>query len=63
MLRLVRDCGEQGATDEEIRDALLLSPGQQRPARIELAYQGYLRNSGRTRLTRRNRSAIVWVAC
>lgn len=62
VLELVRKRGEEGATDEEIRDALLLTPGQQRPPRIELAYQGLVRDSGRTRLTRRHRAATVWVA-
>lgn len=52
---------EHGATDDEIQVALRLSGDTQRPRRIDLIRGGFLRDSGRTRKTRKGRDATVWV--
>jgi len=51
-----------GATDEEIQTALSLGGSTQRPRRVELVNRGQVRDSGRRRLTRSGRQAVVWVA-
>lgn len=53
--------GWVGATDEEMQDALEMAPNTQRPRRIELVEDGWVRDSGRTRPTRSGRKAVVWV--
>lgn len=50
-----------GATDEEIADALHLDANSARPRRIELRNRGLVRDSGDVRPTRRHKMAIVWV--
>ena len=60
--QFVLDHHEHGATDEEIQTGLDMNPSTQRPRRVELVEQGLLEDSGRTRLTRSRRSAVVWVA-
>jgi hypothetical protein len=50
----------QGMTDEEMQTALVMNPSTQRPRRIELVDAGFVRDSGRTRLTRSGRNAVVW---
>jgi hypothetical protein len=52
----------EGATDEEIQDALAMSPSTQRPRRIELCQKRLVKDSGRKRKTRSGRSAVVWMA-
>ena len=49
-----------GATDEEMQDALEMAPNTQRPRRRELELQGVVEDSGRTRATRSGRKAILW---
>lgn len=61
ILDYVAECGERGATDEEMRDALLLGDGQQRYPRVQLAFRCLLQDSGSRRLTRRGRQATVWI--
>jgi hypothetical protein len=56
VLDYLRSRGADGATDEEISDAL----GMNR--RIELMQVRLVKNSGRTRLSRAGRPASVWVA-
>lgn len=53
--------GADGGTDEEMQTALQMSPNTQRPRRVELEQLGLVQNSGRTRLTRAGRKAVVWV--
>jgi hypothetical protein len=62
VLSYLKGCGASGATDEEIQAALELNPSTQRPRRIELCNLGLVRDSGRTRLTKAGRKAVVWVA-
>lgn len=60
--KLIRDSGEQGATDDEMQVQLQMNPSTQRPRRIELWTAGLIRKDGRSRITRSGRSAAVWVA-
>ena len=62
VLKLIRDLGAQGATDDELQVFLQMNPSTQRPRRIELVEKGLVRNSGLTRATRSGRPATVWVA-
>jgi len=57
-LRSQRD----GATDEEIQDALDMPQNTERPRRIELVRLGLVNDSGRTRKTKSRRDAVVWTA-
>lgn len=50
------------ATDEEMQYNMGLNPSTQRPRRVELVRAGLVYDSGRTRLTRSGRSAVVWRA-
>jgi len=50
----------QGSTDEEMQDGLDMPANTQRPRRRELQLAGYIEDSGRTRLTRSGRNAVVW---
>ncbi len=53
--------GSEGATDEEIQDALSMNPSTQRPRRIELVRGGYIEGpEGLTRKTSSGRKAQVW---
>lgn len=58
----IRDAGEHGLTDEEMLQATGLQPSTGRPRRVELVQAGRVRDSGKTRRTASNRSAVVWVA-
>lgn len=62
VLAHLRDCGEKGATDEEMQAALAMNPSTQRPRRIELIESKLIRDSGSCRRTRSGRLAVVWVA-
>ena len=53
--------GYPGATDQEIQAALGIGPQSQTPARRKLTKNGILADSGRIRLTRSGRKAIVWI--
>ena len=59
----IRVQGGRGATDDEMQAAMGLNPSTQRPRRIELERQGFIRQDpeGRTRETRSGRQAVVWV--
>jgi hypothetical protein len=52
--------GAHGATDEEVCEFLKLSANTERPRRGELVSSGLVVDSGRTRLTRSRRPAVVW---
>lgn len=62
VLDYVRACGMDGCTDEQIIDALGISPSTARPRRIELTNAGLVLDSGRTRKTKSGRNAVVWIA-
>jgi hypothetical protein len=53
--------GEFGATDDEMEEALGRVHQTVSARRRDLVLYGLVKNSGRTRLTRNNRHAIVWV--
>jgi hypothetical protein len=50
----------EGATDEEMQDAMDMPASTQRPRRCELVEAGEVVDSGTTRKTRSGRSAVVW---
>lgn len=58
----LRSRGAEGATDEEIQSALAMPASTERPRRVELVESGHCEDSGRTRLTRSGRKAVVWIA-
>lgn len=62
VLAYVRQCGEIGATDEEIQLALDMNPSTERPRRQELEKLGLILRTERTRLTRSGRSAVIFIA-
>lgn len=49
-----------GATDEEMMDALDMGGNTERPRRRELELMGRITDSGKTRLTRSGREAVIW---
>lgn len=53
--------GNYGMTDEEMQRELQMNPSTQRPRRVELVEGGWVEDSGRRRVTRSRRSAVVWV--
>jgi hypothetical protein len=55
------ECGDKGATDEEVQWGLGMNPSTQRPRRIELVHAKLAVDSGRRRKTRSGDKAIVWV--
>lgn len=57
----LRRCGRGGSTDEEGVAATGLLKDTYAPARFELAKQGVVLDSGRTRPTRSGTQARVWV--
>lgn len=59
--RFVKSCQSRGATDEEIQDALRMPASTQRPRRVELVQDGWVRDSNKKRPTRSGRAAVVWV--
>jgi len=48
------------ATDQQMQDALHMTPQSQCPRRLELLEKKSIRNSGKTALTRAGRNAILW---
>ena len=61
VLEHIAECGEHGATDEEIQFALSLGGNCERPRRRELQKGGRIKDSGRTRPTKSGRQAVVWI--
>jgi len=62
VLGAIRDLGEHGAICDEIECALDITH-QTASARVhELAWAGFIQDSGRQRKTRSGRAAVVWVA-
>ena len=60
VLDYIREQGVNGATDEEIQDALQMNPSTQRPRRVELMKMGRIAANG-TRKTKSGRLASVWI--
>ncbi len=61
VLAHIRQCGETGATDDEMQIALKMNPSTQRPRRIELWEADLIEKSGHTRPTKSGRNAAVWI--
>lgn len=49
-----------GLTDEQVAELTGMDPNTARPRRIELIAEKLVRDSGRTRVTRSGRKAVVW---
>lgn len=62
VLRYLRACGAEGATDDELQRDLAMNPSTQRPRRIELLAKGLICDAGMKRKTRSGRLATVWIA-
>jgi len=62
VLAYIRQQGRDGATDEQIQNAISMNPSTQRPRRVELVEGGLVVDSGGTRKTASGRNAVVWVA-
>jgi hypothetical protein len=62
VLDYIVECGADGATDDEVQVATGLDSHTEVPRRIDLYRNGDVVDSGRTRLTRRGRAAVVWIA-
>ncbi len=62
VFRYIQAAGEQGVTDQEGIEGLPMSGDTWRPRRGELQEAGRVRDSGRTRKTKRGNEAVVWVA-
>ena len=62
VLEFVRDRGDLGATDEEIREGTGLKADTSRARRCEARDAGLLVDSGRRRLTTSGRAAVAWVS-
>jgi hypothetical protein len=57
----IKAAGADGLTDEEGAEKVGISGNTYRPRRRELEQAGRIRDSERTRMTRSNRKAVVWV--
>jgi len=62
VLEYIEQCGEIGATDEEMQARMPMPANTQRPRRIELCAMGFVKSNGKTRPTRSGDHALVWVA-
>lgn len=60
VLTFLESRGSQGATDEEIQEALAMPGSTERPRRVELQQANRCHDSGEVRKTRSGRSAVVW---
>lgn len=60
--RAIREAGERGLTDEEVAERLGGNPATARARRVELRDLGFVRDSGRRRLTHWGGEAAAWVA-
>lgn len=60
VLEYLKSCGEDGATDQEIQNALSLKESTERPRRVSLVQSGEVVDSGKTRLTEAGKQAVVW---
>jgi len=62
VLQFIQQCGPNGATDEEIQDALKIRGDSERPHRKRLVEWRRIRDSGNLRMTHSGRPATVWIA-
>jgi hypothetical protein len=62
VLEYIKSCSAQGATDEEMQQCIPMSANTQRPRRVELLADKFIKDSGRTRKTVGGDDAVVWVA-
>jgi hypothetical protein len=62
VLAYIRQCGTDGATDDEMQVALKMNPSTQRPRRIELWRRDLIQTSIYRRPTKSGRNAMVWIA-
>jgi len=62
VLAYIRQQGRDGATDEQIQQAIRMNPSTQRPRRVELVEGGLVVDSGGMRKSASCRNAVVWVA-
>lgn len=60
VLAVLRAQPHAGLTDQEMQTMLCMDPSTQRPRRVELVIEGFVRDSGRTRGTKSGRRATVW---
>lgn len=60
VLEYIRE--HDGATDDELIVGLSLEPMSIHPRRWALMHDGFIEDSGKRRLTRKGRNAIVWRA-
>lgn len=60
VLAVIRLEPSWGATDEDICTVTGLKGSTVRPRRIELCEKGLIKDSGKTRATKRGRQATVW---
>ena len=61
VMDFIQNCGDQGATDEEIQQGLAMRPDTARARRCELRDARLVFDSGKTRETTAGRSATVWI--
>lgn len=59
ILTYLRNCPD-GATDEEMQNRLDMPANTQRPRRRELQLMEEIEDSGKTRITKSGRAAVVW---
>lgn len=59
VVAFLHQCGEHGATDEEMQRGIPMGPNTQRPRRRELAKRGLVVEAGE-RPTRSGKKATVW---
>ena len=62
ILAEIKRSGDLGRTDGEMQEQLAMNGSSQRPRRIELLDDGFIRDSGRTRKSASGRPCVVWVA-
>lgn len=51
----------RGATDEEMQTGIPMPANTQRPRRVELTQMNRVVDSGRRKLTKSRREAVIWV--
>ena len=60
--QFILDQQEQGATDQELQQAVKISGDTLRPTRLSLLKDGLIYDSGKTRLNANNNECIVWLS-
>ena len=62
VLNFIATCADHGATDDEVEECLGMLHQNASARRRGLCLAGLVVDSGKTRKTRSNRSATVWIA-